>query len=566
MRFVTKHILVAMLILGTLVWLHVSLISKTFVVDGNGAIHTAIAGYGDIPLHLTQITKFAFRMFNLDDPIFYGEKLYYPFLINLLSGALLRLTGFWTFAVLAPIIFLLIANIILAFFIYSRIVKRKLLAATAVVLFLLGSGLGGWRFIKHAYQEKMTPIEFAHWLTDTNASTTTRWDAKWPEQNIAFGAPLSLVLIHQRPFFLGMFLFLLLCLLVLDQRTAPTWKKTIFAGIVFGIMPLAHTHSFVAAAVVLAICGIGSVARKDWVNLKHYLVMAMIAAVFAVPQMLFLMGSKSIGSGFFAFRYGWMVEPTIGSVVVPSGEMPHMFSFPYISFLWMNFGIILPLFIVSSFVLLRNKILQWIVSGSALFLAVQFIRFQPWDYDDNKLLVYWQFFAAGLIVVFIDVLLQKNKKTGLIILAATLILGIGSGIIDQIPRVLASRDNLPSIAGIESRELANFLEKNIPEDTLILTGTSHLNPIAMLSGRQMLVGYPGWLWTRGIDYGERARMIENFYSHPSEKHEIFSRYPIKYILIDDQVINEKTFSANVSVFDGIFWKIFENSRYKLYKI
>ena len=145
-------------------------------------------------------------------------------------------------------------------------------------------------------------------------------------------------------------------------------------------------------------------------------------------------------------------------------------------------------------------------------------------------------------------------------------MGLGSGIIDEIPRVMASRERLPEIASVEARELTEYLERHVGESELLLTGTSHLNPVAMLAGRQMLVGYPGWLWTRGIDYGERTKLMEDFYQNPSRTHDLLSLYPIQYILVDDQVIREQSFSAKPESFDALFEKVFENARYRLYKI
>src|SRR3989344_5913045 len=114
-NYLKKLPCVAIILLGLLMVLHLALTSKTFFVKDDGSMRTASAGYGDIPLHLTQISKFAFQSFDFEDPIYYGEKLHYPFLINLISGRLLRVTGWWNFSVMTPIYILIVANIVLAY-------------------------------------------------------------------------------------------------------------------------------------------------------------------------------------------------------------------------------------------------------------------------------------------------------------------------------------------------------------------------------------------------------------------------------------------------------------------
>src|SRR3989339_734151 len=108
-------------ILALMIFVHLYLISKTLVIDNENNIRTAYAGYGDIPLHLTQITKFAHgQLDNLSEPIYLGEKIKYPFIINLISGLFLRFTGALRFSVLLPVMFFAAGNIFFLFLIYKK--------------------------------------------------------------------------------------------------------------------------------------------------------------------------------------------------------------------------------------------------------------------------------------------------------------------------------------------------------------------------------------------------------------------------------------------------------------
>ena len=91
---INKNIIFTSVFILLFIAFHLYLISQTFLIDSYSNIRSTITGYGDIPLHLTQITKFAFQNpINLSEPIYYGQKLDYPFLINLISGLMLRITN-----------------------------------------------------------------------------------------------------------------------------------------------------------------------------------------------------------------------------------------------------------------------------------------------------------------------------------------------------------------------------------------------------------------------------------------------------------------------------------------
>ncbi|MFH1769518.1 MAG: hypothetical protein ABH833_02520 [Parcubacteria group bacterium] len=571
--------LIPLLILGILMYLHVDLLLKTFVIDGTGHIRTAISGYGDIPLHLTQVSKFAFGDFNLSEPIFYGNNLQYPFIINLISGLLLKLTSLWRLSFLLPVIVLAVLNIFLAYSIYRKLISNKILATLAVVVFLVGSGFGGWSIIQDAIGEGHTLNSFIGMLSEENISTATRWDAQYPEQNIGYGAPMSLFFLHQRPFIMGLTCFLTLITLLLALKDKPSTKYAILAGIIYGILPLVHAHTFMIFTVAMLVVLILSLYRSDKLYLKKLLIILGIAILIATPQVLYLMGDKagvSTESEFLNFRIGWMVEPTIGSAQFPD-ENRTVFSLSYLKFIMINLGILFPAFILALILILlpkklnkkifnktsRTLLLAAALSAIFIFLAAQLIRFQPWDYDNNKIFVYWQFFAVPLVFLLLYQLYKHTKLIGGTIIAVFLVFSLFSGIIDLTPRYTSKTENLPVIYDIHAQNLAQYVRTNTSKHDLVLTGASHLNPVIALAGKETLVGFPGWLWTRGIDYGDRLQKIEDFYKNPSQD-QILKEFPISYILLDLQTNTD--YKADLNTFDNLYTKVFESGQYTLYKI
>ena len=564
-------------LIGTFIIFHIFLISQTFVVDNLGNIRSTITGYGDIPLHLTQITKFAFeKSINLEEPIFYGQLLRYPFLINLISGLLLRITGNFPFSVNFPSFVFSALSILIIFYIYKAILKNSFLSYLSLLIFFLGSGFGGFDYIKNAFENKLNINEFMSYIIQNHITTVVRFDAKYPSQNIDFGSPISLVFLHQRAFFLGLFGFTAyLGSLMLIRHYQKSKLLFIIATCFFGLLPLMHTHSFIAAGITTLSFLIIALFEKNFSYAKKIIMIGIMGGAIALPQLIYLTGPKIFGeaTNFLVFRLGWMVPTTIGSIVYPPGELPTVLSSSFLQFLWINFGVILPVFIFSIFILLKNKIIiksgsififSFALSGSILFIIVQLIRFQPWDWDNNKILVYFQFFAIPLILFTVKIIYSKRKIIGTIILVAFTIISLFSGILDMIPRIMTPINSLPIIFEKDSQIMASYIRQYIPEKDLILTGTGHRNLVDSLAGRSVIIGYPGWLWSRGINYGERESEVRNFYLNPSTNDTLVRKYPIKYILLSNQEISD--FGANKFLFDQNFKKVYEIGEFILYKL
>ncbi len=342
-----------------LILLHLSLIGKTFVIDGAANIRTAVAGYGDIPLHLTQITKFAYSSPSLNEPIYYGIKLNYPFLINFISGLLLKITNDFSFSVLSPVVFLSITNILLTFLFFKKIIQIYFFSFLSTLVFFLGGGLEGFIFIQKAIINKVSASDFLANLTQTTSSTITKWDAKFPDQNIDFGSPLSLVFLHQRSFFLGFFLFLIFLFFLLRFNEKINYKYLMIGVVILSLMPLSHTHSFLAAAIVIIAFFITLAVFRYYKYLKKIIIFSLCAALVTAPQLLFLLNSKTLltsSANFFSIRLGWMINPTIGGVTFAPNQFPSVASFSYLNFLWINFGVILPFFLISFVWIIREAI------------------------------------------------------------------------------------------------------------------------------------------------------------------------------------------------------------------
>lgn len=552
--------IVAGVVLLVLAGVHLYLISQTFWITPDGAAHSTLEGYGDIPLHLTQISKFAFgSIWSLGEPIYYGGRLAYPFLVNLASGLLLRLTGAWRFSVLLPVWLAAVGSLLLTYKVYLQVLGRRSHSLIALLLFYLAGGL----------------------------AAANRFDRVYPAQNLDYGAPLTLVLVHQRAFLLGL---LLAGLLVWSTYRAGRvsgrrrWVYRIVGILSYGILPLAHMHTFAAMSITLVVWALVSLWQRERDRFRGLAMTLACGGIIALPQVLYLLGDRGASgapSSLAKLRLGWMTEPGIGAAVFPPGTVPTPFSIRYLDFLWLNLGLLLPVFVLALLVVSQafrrerdiaseavprqsGTLLAWGLAALAVFAVVMLVRFQPWDYDDNKLLVYWQWLAAPVVVWAIAKVFASRQASASAVLVVLLIVTSWPGVQDAAKRMLTPPDALPVIFSADAFRLAGYV-RSLPDTDLVVTSDTHLNPVDSLAGRAVYIGYPGWLWTRGLPYADREALLKAFYADPATlSPRLLALFPARYALIDDMARND--WRANVAGFDRLYPLAFVAGPYRLYRL
>lgn len=558
--------------LGGLMLGHLALLAKTLLVAPDGTVRTL--GHGDMQLHLAHVTNFAARPFDFQDPLFFGASLQYPFAINYVSGLLLRLTGALELAVLLPVLVLTVANLALAYRLYRRWIGSSSWALWALVLFLLGSGFGAWHSITTAYGRGQTFLEYFNQRIAERTSTMVRLDAHYPEQSVVYGAPLNLAFFDQRAFCAGFFLFLLTLTLLNGKQGGP-WR-VLGAGVALGLTPLAHTHTFIALAVILVVWWLIEWARGNRELARAIFIAGLIGAALAAPQVVYLIQAKELFAGarpFLRWRLGWMVPDGIGHVTHDGSGV----SFGrWLQFLWVNFGVLPLLYGAALIVLLRrarrtvapepltaSPLFPAAVCAAVIFVVVNLVQFQPWDFDNNKLLVYAHFFVAPLGAMVLRALWQRNTELSAVAVNLLLMAALLSAVLDAVPRLCVPRHDMPVIFTSDAAALARFVNANIPEGSLILTPAHRANPVLSLAGRPALLGSPSWLWTWGVPFEEREREIKSFYADPAQS-DLPARYSLRYVVFDD--VARREYDARRASFDACYTKIFAQGEYALYQL
>jgi hypothetical protein len=71
----------------------------------------------------------------------------------------------------------------------------------------------------------------------------------------------------------------------------------------------------------------------------------------------------------------------------------------------------------------------------------------------------------------------------------------------------------------------------LPPDALVLTSDQHNHVVPMLTGRAIVMGFRGWLWTHGIDYRRLERDVVRMYGGTPRGDFLLRRHHVTHIYV-----------------------------------
>ena len=544
--------------------------SKAMIQDSEGVSTGLLNNFGDLPFHLSVITGFAYgNNFPPEDPTYAGVRFTYPFLSDFASAMFVR-TG----SDLRESMF--IENFILAIsFVgllhrWALVMLRDRLAAIITPLLVLLNGGFGWLllFDKANSDDNGLLGVFSNLPPSFTVIPETTW--RW-------GNAISALLIPQRGFLMG----LPLAVIVFTQwwlaenpqpsgetegkktdlrrsrkakvhaqevQSEPSFlsnvavRRMIGAGVVAGLLPLAHAHSFV---VVMAMGGCLALIQRRW---RDWIVFFLVASLIALPQLWWSTSHTAVNArSFFAFEIGWD----------RGKDNPIWFWFK-------NTGLFIPLIFVallfrSKDYLINKRLLFFYLPFTLCFIVPNFLKMAPWIWDNIKVLFYWWVASAPIVALLLSRLWKDTiiRRTAAIVLFASLTL---AGALDVAGIALRSvKYGIFDVAGVRFAELVKL---KTPPRALIVHAAVHNEPV-FLTGRKSLMGYPGHIWTHGLEFARRESDIKRIYSGAAGADQLLRDYNIDYAVVGPlerlvMPVNEQFFSH--------YEKVGDVGGYQLYKI
>jgi hypothetical protein len=205
-----------------------------------------------------------------------------------------------------------------------------------------------------------------------------------------------------------------------------------------------------------------------------------------------------------------------------------------------------------------RRLRRYYVPFVLCFVVPNLLRLAPWIWDNIKILIYW-FVGSIPLAALALTRLARLGRVGRLGAVAAFVACTAAGALD-LWRV--------SSAAFESRvydragmQFAEAVANVSARDALILHAPIHNHPVA-LSGRRSLMGYPGHVWSHGLDSGSREADIRRMYAGAADASRLLTRYGIDFVVVGPY---ERTFGVNETFFTR-WTPIVEVEQYRLYRV
>ena len=529
---------------------------RTLFATAEGLSINNVNNLGDLPYHLGITASFAYGSnFPPENPVFAGVGFSYhyisDFLAALFVGAGATLLGgmFLVTLVIGTSLLALVHR-------FTREITGDPIAARVAPLLLALSGGFGWLGLINEARVNEGGIVTAFLESD----------ARYTIQNdgiIRFGNTVTALLIPQRGLLLGMALAVIAFLLLwrsVDDRVVPDdprvgWRgriraaigerRMLVAGLVTGVLPIVHLHTF---AVVFGTAFFLGLVFRGWREgrWRGWVVYVVATLALALPLVAWTArGSRANLSSFIGLEFGW-----------DRGQHDPL------TFWLVNTGIFIPLLVVAYLwrddrPLLPRKLLLFSLPFLLWFLIPNFVRLAPWLWDNIKVLTYWWLGAVPLVAL----VLARVWRTGLggrLAAAAAAVVLMASGALDVARATVGPSYQIFDRDGIA---LAEMVRTSTDPEDVILTAPTYNSPV-FLSGRRVFMGYAGFLWANGLPYTDREAELRAIYAGEASAAELITRNGIEYILVGPQERND--LSPN-DAFLAQFPVAAEIGQYRLYR-
>jgi hypothetical protein len=534
---IDRYLAGLLLVFGIALWV---LFDTHIIQEKSGHMFTGESTYGDLPFHISTISQIAFSyQYPPQNPFYTGLPLVYPYFVNLYSAVLVYEGMSLRSAIIFPGMFLGLSIIVLLYDFAYTITKDKLKSLFTTLLYLLNGGLGFFFFFK----EHPTISTILQALTNP---TTKKEYSHLLDQNIQWGNFLTRMIVPERSILLGIPAgIIILRLIFFRNNTKLSYMDAFIAGLLCAMMPLLHTHTVLTFAIVFPLLAFLLFDKKYIIqNLKPLGIFFMTTIICAIPLIPLFINHVEGSSSFFKLHLGWMVK---------DDENLLWFWFKN-SYLFVPFAVIA--LVLPKITNTSIRALQ--LAGLLLLFVINIALFSPYDWDNVKFLFWAGMFFSLAAGTILGTLFRKNLicvGLGILIvltMSASALLSLWREV--NLQYVLYSKDAI---------EVGEYIKKNTPRKSTVLTYKLHNSPANNLAGRSIMMGYPGMLWVHGIDYSTREKAIDEILKGSSVASSLLKANNISYILLEDSTPEGMTINRT---FFNAYPLLFSNNSYKLYQI
>jgi len=521
------------------------------VFERPDGIYTGVTNnLGDLPLHLQVITSFTQgQNFPPQDPTYAGVRFAYPFLVDFLAAMLVRAGAGVIFAMWLQNMVLAMAFVGLLHYWTILLTRNRLAGTIAPLLVLFSGGMGWWLLFSDAgggegFFSTLAKLQHDYTIVP---NSILRWGNSLttlfvPQRSILFGLPLAITIFCQW------------WLAITQQENARAssadpknsvpatqqnlsaakiakarrkaakksalpgappepqnlyLRRMLAAGLCAGLLPLIHAHTFLvvmgmAACLVL-------VFHSTWQSWLYFFIVALVVSA---PEILWLAGGVNT-SRYLGWQPGW-----------DHGQHNILW------FWFANTGLFIPLLVFClvwrrGTFKLSPRLLKYYAPFLLCFIVPNLVKVAPWIWDNIKVLFLWYVASAPLVAWLLARWWQQRSFFRWLAPAALLALVLAGGL--DVLRVVSEASEYQEFDA-QGIAAAKFISAQAPPRAVVLHAPTFNSPV-FLTGRRSLLGYPGWMWSRGLNYSERGIDIQRIYSGAPEADALLRQYEVDYVLI-----------------------------------
>lgn len=477
-----------------------------------GSIATGVDhNLGDLPFHLGIISGFTYGG-NVppEHPELAGVRLTYPFVIDFVAAMAVKAGGSLRSALFFEGVILGICLVGLLYRWALLLTRDRLAGFMSPVLFLLNGGMG-WTLLFDDVNPREGGLLALLGHLPHNYTILPAGGLRW-------GNVVTTLLVPQRTLLLGLPLAVAVATLWWQALTREEGeeeggeaarRRLAGAGVIAGLLPLVHGHSF---AVVMAAGGCLALLfpRRAWAWFFAP------AVALALPQAAWMAASSAVRArSFVGWHVGW-----------DHGEDNAVL-------FWLrNTGLFIPL-LLAAFVwrrdgerLVPGRLARFYVPFALCFVVPNLLQLSPWIWDNVKFLVYWLVASTPLVAALVAHWWRRGAGWRAVSALSLALLTLAGGL--DVWRVV-SRAERHVIFDAAAVEFAGRLHEATPPRALVLHVPTYRAPV-FLAGRRSLLGYPGHIWSQGLDPGTREADIARMYGGGPGAAELMRRYGVDYVM------------------------------------
>jgi hypothetical protein len=327
----------------------------------------------------------------------------------------------------------------------------------------------------------------------------------------------------------------------LPQKSSIATRVMLAAGFFAGLLPLVHAHTFLVV-MAMAAC-LTLIFRSLWRQWSLFLI---TAGIVALPQVLWLAGGVKTDS-FFGWHVGW----------------DHG-SFNPVQFWLANTGFFIPLLLFVFFgkipgLSVPRKLVLYYLPFTLCFIVPNFVKVAPWVWDNIKVLFYWYVASVPLVAWLLARGWRQGGKWRWASAACLAALTLAGAL--DIWRIVDQQTSFQEFLS-SGVVMADEISQRTAPNSVVLHAPTYNSPV-FLTGRRSLLGYAGWMWSRGLDSGQREAEIGRIYAGEPDADSLLRNYHVDYVLIGPQELTSQKVNP---AFWSKYPQVASAGPYRLFKV